>query len=69
MDGLAFGSRLTSSLVHCDTMGVNAFFVRSDLAAPFAAAGHRRRLWRVGAFTAHPFGHHVRAERSPPWNQ
>ena len=45
------------SLVHCDTMGVNAFFVRSDLAAPFAAAGHRRRLWRVGAFTAHPFGH------------
>jgi hypothetical protein len=45
------------SLIHCDSTGVNAFFVRSELAAPFAEAGDRQRLWRVGAFTAHPFGH------------
>jgi hypothetical protein len=45
------------SLVHCDQNGVNAFFVRSDVADRFPAAGRRRELWRVGAFTAHPFGH------------
>ena len=45
------------SLVYCDRTGVNAFFVRTDLVAPFPAAGHRRQLWRVASFTAHPFGH------------
>jgi hypothetical protein len=45
------------SLVHCDRTGVNAFFVRSDLAARFSAAGRRRQVWRVASFTAHPFGH------------
>ena len=39
------GREMGYSLVHCDTVGVNAFFVRSDLAAgkfaaPFDAATH-----------------------------
>lgn len=44
-------------VVHCDGRGVNAFFVRSDFASGFSAAGCIRRIWRVGAFSAHPFGH------------
>lgn len=44
-------------VVHCDGRGVNAFFVRSDFASGFSTAGCVRRIWRVGAFSAHPFGH------------
>jgi hypothetical protein len=46
------------SLVHCERMGVNAFFVRADLVGDhFPATGSVRRHHRPGSFSANPFGH------------
>lgn len=45
-------------LVHCDSRGVNAFFVRADLCGDqFPAAGRLVEQYRVAAFTNHGFGH------------
>jgi hypothetical protein len=44
-------------LVHCDRRGVNAFFVRRDLADDqFPQPGRVRAHYRVSGHTAHPFG-------------
>ena len=46
------------TLVHCDSSGVNAFFVRVRPAANlFTMAGKIASQYRVASFTAHPFGH------------
>lgn len=51
-------TRAGYQLVHCDSKGVNAFFVRSDLCADhFAMAGRLTEHYRVAAFTSHGFGH------------
>ena len=57
----ALGHALTErgyQLVHCDTQGVNAFFVRSDCSiSEFQMAGQIKHQFRVARFSAHPFGH------------
>jgi hypothetical protein len=45
------------ALVHCDTTGVNAFFVASPLADLVGTAGTANDHWRGPMFTPHPFGH------------
>ena len=49
--------RVDYRLVHCDTTGVNAFFVRVDLAGRVGPVGDVDRLFRPAAFSQHPFGH------------
>jgi len=45
-------------LVHCDSTGVNAFFVRDELARAVEPAERSiSEISRVAAFTSHPFGH------------
>jgi hypothetical protein len=45
------------TLVHCDTTGVNAFFVASPLGDLVGTSGTAKDHWRGPAFTPHPFGH------------
>jgi len=47
-------------LVHCDSTGVNSFFVRADQLDEHLERAASRRIkdaYRAPAFTAHPFGH------------
>ena len=64
------GRRLGYCLVGCDFCGVNAFFVRRDLAAgPLRRAVHRRKPLRAAALPALPAAHRRaildRADGSP----